>query len=132
MGAEGGDYLLAQIFDESTSGLNKKRKLATTRVSLVKKTVKSTSASPKKGINRRPSVLKRIVNNAKDRAVQKRVVSTSSAVEALIPRPVERPLSRRESVKAKAESVRRNVVRTVKGGRPGSKRSMRPIIDEAN
>ncbi len=124
---------LAQIFDERASGLNKKRKIETAKVTLVKKTVRSTSISPKKGINRRPSVLKRIVNNAKDRAVQKRVVSSSSAAEALISRPAgERPPSRRESIKAKAESVRRSVVRTVKGGRPSSKRSMRPIVDEAN
>ena len=123
---------LTQIFDGSTTGFNKKRKITTAKVTLVRKTVRSASVSPKKGINRRASVLKRLVNNAKDRAVQRRVVSSSSAAEALIASSAgERPLSRRESVKAKAESVRKSVVRTVKGGRPGSTRSMRAIADEA-
>lgn len=130
-GLAGAKRKLAQIFDESTSGLSKKRKLVTARVSVVKKaTAKSMSQSPKTGINRRPSVLKRIVNGAKDKAVRKRVVSSSSVGEALISRTTARPLSRSESVKAKAQSVRRNVVRTVKGGRRGGNRSIALIAAE--
>ena len=113
---------LAQIFDDSTSGFTKKRKLSTTRASrssTVIKTasIRSSSLSPKKAINRRPSVLKRIVNSAKHKATQKRVVSTSSAREALLLQASVRPRSRRESIKVKAETVRRSVVKTVRGSR---------------
>ena len=112
---------LAQIFDDSTSGLSKKRKVTTTRISrssaMVKRTsIRSTSLSSKT-LNRRPSVLKRLVNGAKDKATQRRMVSTSSAREALLPPGSARPLSRRKSVKAKAETVRRRVVRTVRRSR---------------
>jgi histone-lysine N-methyltransferase ASH1L len=122
---------LAQIFDDSTSSLTKKRKITTSRSTTLIRTssVRSKSLSPKKAINRRPSVLKRIVNSAKDKATQRRVVSTSSASHALLPQSSARPLSRRESVKAKAETMRKNVVRTVRGGRAGKERSMRSIVD---
>jgi [histone H3]-lysine4 N-trimethyltransferase ASH1L len=122
---------LAQIFDDSTSGLTKKRKITTSRSTTLIRTssVRSKSLSPRKSINRRPSVLKRIVNSAKDKATQRRVVSASSASDALLPHSSARPLSRRESVKAKAENMRKNVVRSVRGGRAGKERSMRPIVD---
>jgi histone-lysine N-methyltransferase ASH1L len=108
---------LAQIFDDSTSGLTKKRKVTTSRTTTVSKTSspRSNSISAKKAVNRKASVLKRIVNSAKDKATQKRVVSVSSVRETLLPQSSARPLSRRESVKAKAQSVRRTVVRTVRG-----------------
>lgn len=112
---------LAQIFDGRTSGLTKKRKITTSRsTNLIKASrARSKSLSPKKRINRRSSVLKRIVNSAKEKAVQKRVASTSSASDALLPQASARPLSRRESVRAKAEMMRRSVVRSVRGGRGG-------------
>jgi histone-lysine N-methyltransferase ASH1L len=123
---------LAQIFDDSTSGLTKKRKITISRRKTIIKTssIRSTSLSPKKAMNRRPFVLKRIVNSAKDKAKQKRVVSTSSARESLLPQTAARPLSRREGVKAKAETMRKNVVRTVRGGRSGEERSVRPTVDD--
>ena len=112
---------LARIFDGSTSGLTKKRKTTASRSTNLIKTsrLRSKSLSPRKGINRRSSVLKRIVNSAKEKAAQKRVVSRSSASDTLLPQASARPLSRRESVKAKAETMRRSVVRTVRGGRGG-------------
>ena len=113
---------LAQIFDGRTSGLTKKRKITASRSTNLIKTSPLRSKkglSPRKGINRRSSVLKRIVNSAKEKTVQKRVVSTSSASDTLLPRASARPLSRRESVKAKAGTMKRRVVRTVRGGRGG-------------
>lgn len=120
---------LAQIFDDSTSGLAKKRKITTSPKTARIKTSspRSKTLSLRKVINRRPSVLKRIVNNAKDKAMQKRVVSTSSARDALLSRPSARVLGRRQSVKARAEDIRKNVVRTVRGGRGVEERSVRSI-----
>ena len=113
---------LAQIFDDSTSGLTKKRKVVTTKgsrsSSVIKRvSIRSSNLSPKRAVSRKPSVLKRIVNSAKDKTIQKRVVSSSSASRLLLPQYSARPLSRRESVKAKAKNIRRNVARTVRGGR---------------
>lgn len=118
-GLAGAKRKLAQIFDDSTSGLTKKRKISTSRSTTAVKTssARSKSLSPRKPVNRRASVLKRIVNSAKNKATQRRVVSVSSARETLLPQSSVRPLSRRESVKAKAQSVRRTVVRTVRGGK---------------
>jgi [histone H3]-lysine4 N-trimethyltransferase ASH1L len=93
------------------------------RVALVKKPAL-------RAIARRPSMLKRIVNGAKDKTTTKRTVSNSSASEALVPDQSERPLSRKDSVKVKAESIRRNVVRTVRRARGGSERTLRPVILE--
>jgi histone-lysine N-methyltransferase ASH1L len=114
---------LAQIFDGKTSGLTKKRKITASRSTNLIKTshLRSTkSLSPRKGINRRSSVLKRMVNSAKEKAIQKRVISRSSASNTLLPQASARPLSRRESVKAKAGTMRRSVVRTVKGSHGGT------------
>jgi histone-lysine N-methyltransferase ASH1L len=114
---------LAQIFDGKTSGLTKKRKITASRSTNLIKTshLRSTkSLSPRKGINRRSSVLKRMVNSAKEKAIQKRVVSRSSASDTLHPQASARPLSRRESVKAKAGTMRRSVVRTVKSSHGGT------------
>ena len=112
---------LAQIFDGRTSGLTKKRKIVASRsTNLIKASpVRSKRLSPRKGINRRSSVLKRIVNSAKEKTGQKRDVSTSSASAALLPQASARPLSRKESVRAKAEAMWRSVVRSVRGGRGG-------------
>jgi histone-lysine N-methyltransferase ASH1L len=133
-GLAGAKRKLAQIFDDSTSGFTKKRKVITTQASRGSASVKiasarSTRLSPKKAINRRPSVLKRIVNSAKDKATQKQVVSASSASEALLSQPSVRPLSRRGSVKAKVENMGRNVVRTVRGGRGGAERRVHLAVD---
>ena len=105
---------LAQIFDDSTSGLNKKRKTTTV---IKTSPTRSKSVSSTKAVSRRASVLKRIVNSAKDKANPKRVVSLSSAQEALLPQSTSRPLSRKESVKTRAQNVGRTVIRAVRGGR---------------
>jgi histone-lysine N-methyltransferase ASH1L len=110
---------LAQIFDGRTSGLTKKRKITGSRSTNLTKAsrARSKSLSPRKGVKRGSSVLKRIVNSAKEKTVQKRVASTSSASEALLPQASARPVSRRESVRAKAETMKRSVVRSVRGSR---------------
>ena len=128
---------VVQLVEESTLSTNKKRnsgiKEGSPRKILAKKgIVRSSPAAKKAGISRRPSVLKRFVKGAKERTLPKRVVSSSSAAEKLIAKeqPLGRTLSRRESVRAKAETVKRNVVRTVRGARPGRERSIRAIADE--
>jgi hypothetical protein len=120
-GLAGAKRKLTQIFDGRTNGLTKKRKITASRsTNLIKASpARSKSLSPRKGVKRRSSMLKRIVNSAKEKAVQKRVASTSSASDALLPQASARPLSRRESVRAKAETMRRSVVRSVRGGRGG-------------
>ncbi len=86
------------------------------RVALVKKpALRATSLTTRGAIARRPSLLKRIVNGARDKATTRRAVSRSSASEALLQGNSEKSLGRKESVKATAASIRKNVVRTVRG-----------------
>lgn len=105
---------------------------AVSRAALVKKpALRATSLCTRGAIARRPSLLRRVVNGATEKATTKRAISYSSASEALVPDKNEQPLTRKESVKAKAASIRRNVVRTVRGARGGSERSLRPVpLDE--
>lgn len=102
-----------------------------TRAAPVKKpALRATSLSTRGALERRPSMLKRILHGATDKAATKRAVSNSSASEALLESNSEHLLSRQGSVKAKAASIRTNVVRTVRGARGGSKRTLRPILAE--
>jgi [histone H3]-lysine4 N-trimethyltransferase ASH1L len=82
----------------------------------------ATSPSSRGAIARRPSLLKRLVNSATE---SRRAALISSSSEALIPGKGEQQLTRTESVKAKAASIRKNVVRTVKRTR-GSGMTLRP------
>lgn len=101
---------------------------AASRAALVKKpNARVTSLSNRAAIARSPSMLQRIVNGAKDRATTKRIVSESSATEALLQDQSERPLSRKDSVKSKAENIRKSVVRIVRGAGGGSERTLRPV-----
>jgi len=109
---------IVQMMGETATAANKKRKIATTHaVALVRNaSVRSSSSKKFKApIVRRPSVLKRAVSNAKGKVNPRRAVSASSATEALIPRSVNKRVSRSQSVMVKAGTLRRNVVRTVRG-----------------
>lgn len=90
-----------------------------------------TSMSKTTAISRRPSKLKRLIATAKEKSTSKRIVSTSSAAEALIAKEPVKTLSRSASVRAKATTLKKNVVRTVRGGQRGKERSIRPVEDEA-
>jgi len=93
------------------------------RAGLIKKlALGATSPSSRGAIARRPTLLKRIVNSATE---SRRSALISSSSEALIPGEGDQQLTRTESVKAKAASIRKNVVRTVKRTR-GSGRTLRP------
>ena len=90
---------------------------AATRAALVKKpNLRGTSLSSRTAITRSPSMLKQAVNGAIDKATTRRIVSKSSATEALLQDRSERPLSRKASMKTKAESIRKSVVRIVRRG----------------
>ncbi|KAI4135848.1 MAG: hypothetical protein LQ347_000301 [Umbilicaria vellea] len=91
----------------------------------------SSSLAPARGVARRPSTLDRVTDAVRKRTsvTYTRKASTSSSVGTL-----ERPLSRRDSVKVAAASVRKNVVRTVRGrgaGRTGAGKTIRVIGDES-
>lgn len=97
---------------------------AVSRAALAKKpALRTASLSTRGAIARRPSLLKRIVNGATEK---RPTASHSSSSEALIEGKIEQPVARTKSVKAKAASIRKNVVRTVRGARGGSERTLRP------
>ena len=164
---------IANVLDESTNRLNKKRKLLgpksnagssfkgsakplkapsgsrklvkarvhmssrtrtskdSPRATLIKGSISvSEKSSPSKAVSKKTSTLKRIVETARSRAIPRRVISNSSATEALIPRSTGKLPSRKESVKARAETVRRNMVNTVKGVCAGKERTIRPIVHD--
>ena len=98
---------------------------------LVKK-VSTRSLASSRGVVRRTSTLDRVTGAVKKRTsvTYSRKVSTSASVGNM-----ERPPSRRDSVKTAAASVRKNVVRTVRGSgraavRHGGK-TIRVIGDES-
>jgi len=140
---------LVEVIEESTSRINKKRKLtkATAKVyglesqsslkspkkpMLIKKTATRKVSMPgDQGLTRRPSQLKRLIAGAKEKTSGKRVVSASSATEALIAKEEVKPLARSSSLREKASSLRRNVVRTVRGAPSGNERSIRSVDDVA-
>lgn len=120
----------------------KARISSTTRIASGKVTKKTSSRSLSlatgRAIARRPSTLKRLVEAASKRAPikkgasPKRITSSSSDTGMLSREPSkrsERPVSRRDSVKAAASTMKRSVVRTVRGGASGKERSMRVIED---
>ena len=108
------------------SSTNSSPARAVSRTALVKNpALKTGSLSTRETIARRSSMLNRIVNSATEKAPTRRVASHSSATEALIEVATEQPLSRRESLKAKAASIRKNVVRRARGG---SERTLRPVL----
>lgn len=80
----------------------------------------------KASASRGSSKLKQIINDVKRKPQSKRIVSTSSANDALIAKEVKKSLGRSASIR---DSIRRNVVRTVQGARGGRARSIRPIAD---
>jgi [histone H3]-lysine4 N-trimethyltransferase ASH1L len=99
------------------------------RAALTKKpAVGATSPASRGAIVKRPSLLKRIVNSATE---SRRVALISSSSEALIPGKGEQQLTRTESVRAKAASIRKNVVRTLKTTR-GSERTLRSAPTEGD
>lgn len=98
---------------------------------LVKK-VSSRSLASSRGVIRRTATLDRVTGAVKKRTsiTYTRKGSSSGSVGKL-----ERPLSRRDGVKSAAASVRKNMVRTVRGsgraaGRAGGK-TIRVIGDES-
>lgn len=95
------------------------------------KRVSSRSLASARDIVRHPSTLDRVTGAVKKRTsmTYTRKVSRPSSVGKL-----ERPLSRGDGVKAAAASVRKNIVRTVRGraaGRSGKGRTIRVIGDES-
>jgi [histone H3]-lysine4 N-trimethyltransferase ASH1L len=121
----------AQTTSRASSSVHSSPVKMANRASLIKKpALRAVSLSTRGAIVRRPSLLKRIVNGAREKSTSTRVVSTSSASEALIENKTQPMLGRKESVKAKAASIRRNVVRTVRGARGGSDRTIQPVLVE--
>ena len=91
------------------------------RAALVKKpALRAASLSTRGVTTRRPSILKRIVDGATQKPTTRRIASHSSSSEALLEGQIEQPLTGAERVKAKAASVRKNVVSTVRGTRGGT------------
>ena len=132
----------AAVYDE----VNSSPKASPRRISskIVKKTIRRTSTPIKatSAVQRSGSKLGRMLSKAKDRASSakartqmakerasgRRVVSTESATAALIERDIEKEnvgVKKSGSVKAKAETFSKNVVKTVRGGQGGKTRSMR-------
>lgn len=108
----------------------------TARAALVKRpALRATSLTTRGPITRRPSALKRIanvMNGATEKPSTRRSVSSSSASDALLKDETKQgqPLTRKDSMKNKAASIRRSVVRTVRGARSGSERILRPVLLE--
>jgi len=146
---------IQQVLDESTSKLNKKRKIiaavsvkgkyesaklrttkklvkarvysstGTTKERLVKKASSRSIASAKVPV-RRTSAAKRITNAIKKRgSVKAKRTLASSSAVSLVETKTTRAPSRRESVKAAASTARKNVVRTVRGAAGGRERTIR-------
>lgn len=137
----------AVVYDDVESSPKVSPRRASSKV--VKKTIRRTSTPIKatSGVQRSGSKLGRMLSNAKDkassaksraqlakeRASGRRVVSSNSATAALIEKEVEKEnvgVGRSASVKAKAATFRKNVVRTVRGGQGGKTRSMRLLEQE--
>jgi [histone H3]-lysine4 N-trimethyltransferase ASH1L len=121
---------------KSVSASPSRRKASATKAKVPKRTVRRTSSPIKatSGLERRPSKLKRVLVGAKAKAVgisrtsSRRVVSTSSASQALLEKAVgTNGLKRSTSLKEKVESLRRNMVRTVRGAAKGHSRSVRMV-----
>lgn len=123
---------IAEVLDESTSKLNKKKKVSiveakvysptreassikvTKKVILQKKSNTGPSSTVKASLARRPSKLKRIIDAARDDATKKRVASGASG-EALIGGPKAKGLSRSTSIREKAHDLKTRAVRSMRG-----------------
>ncbi|KAF7510634.1 hypothetical protein GJ744_006246 [Endocarpon pusillum] len=88
---------------------------SSTQPSPSKPALRAASLSTRGVTTRRPSILKRIVDGATQKPTTRRTASHSSSSEALLGGQIERPLTRAESVKAKAASIRKNAVSIVRG-----------------
>ena len=132
---------IAEAIDEGLEHLSKKAKTTSTtlkpsKVAVVKSKrkvfkVKSPAAVRRKsvsslGFRTTSSKLEKVVTASKRGSVSRRVVSTSSASEALIRKNGTQSIHRKRSVKKTVE----NVVNTVRGGKSGRARSIRPITDD--
>lgn len=123
---------IAEVLDESTSRLNRKKKISvieakvysparkaslikvTKRVALQKKPKMRIASMTKAALSRKPSKLKKILQVAKDGSNNKRVASGASG-EALIDRPKSKGLGRSASVREKAHNLKSRAVRSMKG-----------------
>ena len=122
---------IAEVLDESTSRLNKKkvsiikakayspkRKASpikiTKKVALQKTPKMIVSGMAKSSLTRRPSKLKRIVEAVKEDSKNKRVVSGASG-EALIDGPKSKGLGSSTSVREKAHDLKARAVRSMRG-----------------
>lgn len=127
---------MAEVLEESTNRLNKKRKVTPSSAKHKKSPVKSraTGKSPKKAVlvkktikrvsmpkttkksGRQDSKLKKIIADTKHKAgsmKNKRIASSTSATETLLKKDKTSPVSRSSSLKQKAKSV----VQSVRGRR---------------
>ena len=150
---------VAEALEESTARLNKKRKSDTEpaaklvkphpkskqakvaspkKAILIKKTTVRRVSMPKtttKSLARSDSKLKKLVSSVRSRTGTTkgtRIVSASSATEALLPKEQAvhkgvKGLSRSTSLREKAASLRNNVVRSVRG----RSKSMNALVTEA-
>lgn len=112
------------------------------KVRLIKKAFsRKVSATTAKGLARRPSKLKKLVETAKSKTVSrskttsnKRVASASSSTSLITKKTSTKAsngtIGRSSSFREKASGVKTRVVRTVKGGQSGRARSIRPVIDD--
>lgn len=88
----------------------KSPKRASTTVLAKKPSLRASSVSKGGIIDRRASVMKRVMNPA-----GRRVASNSSATKALLTEQPQQRVSRANSLMAKASSIKQDVVRTVRG-----------------
>lgn len=103
----------------SSTQLNPSKPLS--RAALVKKpALRAASLSTRGVTTTRPSILKRIVDGATQKPITRRTASHSSSSEALLEGQIDKPLTRAESVKAKAASIRKNAVSIVRGAGGGT------------
>ncbi len=123
---------IAEVLDESTSRLNKKKRVSIIeaqvssprskanpvkvikKVALQKKSDKQFSSLAKASIARRPSKLKRIIETAKAESKSKRVASGASG-EALIDGPKSKVLGRSTSVRERAHNLKNRAVQSMRG-----------------
>lgn len=122
---------IAEVLDESTSRLNKRKKVSvieakvysptrkaspikvTKKVALQKKPTTSMTSKAKSSLARSPSKLKRIIEATKDDSKNKRMVSGASG-EALIDGPKSKGLASSSSVREKAHDLKARAVRSMR------------------
>ena len=122
---------IAEVLDESTSRLNKKKRISvieakvysparnarpvkvTKKVALQKKPARVSNVT-KAALSRKPSKLKKIIEAAKENSNKQRVVSGASG-EALLDGPKSKGLHRSTSVREKAHNLKTRAVRSIRG-----------------